>query len=125
MKVKLGQQVRVQLDVDGGEVVAVFPPRTNAEMIREVRKLKFAAMPSGRSQNMQKIAARIDEARVGFFDRCCVGVENVTFENEQGDDEDLAPDVEGWKDRIPEDWKAAFARYFDDREALSAAELGN
>ena len=125
MNVKIGQKVRVKIEVDGGDVVAVFPPRSDTDMIRGVRKLKIAAVGSGRSQNLQKLSRELDETRIAFFDRLCVAVENITYESNDGQEVALTPDTEGWKEMIPESWKIAIVRYFDEKEALSANELGN
>ena len=124
MAVKIGQQVRVALDIDGEDVVATFPPRTDSRMVHGVRKMKMAALGSGRGTNMRKIGQKLDQARVEFFDTLCLGVENVIIERD-GADVPLTTDIEDWAHYVPEEWKTSFARYFDEREVLSANDLGN
>lgn len=71
-----------------------------------------------------KNRTELDQARVEFFDTLCRGVENVTIERD-GMDVPLTVDIENWQSYIPDVWKTSFARYFDEREALSPNDLGN
>ncbi len=118
MAVRLSDEVAVSILVGDEEVTAYFPGYDNPEMGEAIKKLlggRFAAGKGGR------VADRSFEARVQFFNKMCTRLEGV----EDGEGQPLAPTVEGWKQKIPPNWKASFATYFEEKSQLSGDDEVN
>lgn len=125
MAVKLGQEVCVTMPTDASgdeEIRAYFPPYDDAKMLRAVKKLMSSRMKQRRGMLPKD---RTAEARVEFFDETCLRVENVEYPVGDGTYAPLTSDVEGWRDKIPDSWKASFASNFEEKVTLTESDRKN
>ena len=115
----LGKSVRIPIEVDGDIVVFLFPPYQSKDLRAAVTKLlkgRFLVTNQGDTKNVSY------EARSGFFDTVCLGVENLYIDDEEtiplGPDtpqEELsAMDVNSWQELVPDHWKAEVASQFEE-----------
>jgi hypothetical protein len=122
MAVVLGQNVRVDMYIPEADesIVAVFPSYDNADFAKAITTLL-----KGRFKQIgRKVENRTHEARIKFFDECCIAVEGIEIGS--GDTtEPLTPDVDGWLGKIPANWKVSIAATFEEKETLSEDDRGN
>ena len=115
MAVRLSSSVRVSFEVDDETVVVVFPSYDDPAF--QGSRWTTSSGKRGRTN----VTSQLYEARVAFFDETAVDIENVEFEGTDGD-QVLSRDVPGWKDKVPVQWKATAASYFEETQVLSEEE---
>jgi len=117
MAVKLGTDVEVAIAIGDEEVTAVFPAYDDPEFMAEVRKLLGGRWQQKGAQQKDKST----EARVRFFNATALNIRNV----EGPDGRPIDASSPGWKAKIPANWKVSFALYFEEKNSLTAEDLGN
>lgn len=125
MPLIIGKETEVVISLDGSEeeeVRAFFPPRGSDVLARGLRNLRSPAL-SGRT--LRATAKKLDAARIAFFDSLCIRVENVDYIDKGGEQKPLTSDIEGWQGMIDEDIKLSIVAYFEGRNVLSKADVGN
>ena len=123
MAVILGRKVRVELYIAEADdqIVAVFPSYDDEEFSKAITSL----LKNRFKQIGRRVENRTQEARIAFFDKTCEAVEGVEYIGDDGSPAPLTPDIEGWKAKIPANWKASIAGTFEENETLGDADRGN
>ena len=123
MAVILGRKVRVELFIPEADdqIVAVFPSYDEEEFSKAITSL----LKNRFKQVGRRVENRTQEARIAFFDNTCEAVEGVEYIGDDGNPPSLTPDVDGWKSKIPANWKASIAATFEEKETLGDEDRGN
>jgi hypothetical protein len=123
MAVILGRKVRVPLYIQESDdkIVAVFPSYDDEDFAKAITSL----LKNRFKQVGRRMENRTQEARIAFFDKSCLEVEGVEYENEDGTLSPLTPDVDGWKSKLPANWKSSISAEFEEKETLGDEDRGN
>ena len=123
MAVILGRKVRVELYIAEADdqIVAVFPLYDDEEFSKAITSL----LKNRFKQIGRRVENRTQEARIAFFDKTCIEVEGVEYEDGDGNLMSLTPVIDGWKSKIPANWKASIAGTFEEKETLGDEDRGN
>ena len=123
MAVILGRKVRVELFIPEAEdqIIAVFPSYDDEEFSKAITSL----LKNRFKQIGRRVENRTQEARIAFFDKTCEAVEGVEYIGADGEPIALTSDVEGWKAKIPANWKASIAATFEEKQTRGDEDGGN
>ena len=123
MAVILGRKVRVELFIPESEdkIVAIFPPYDDEDFAKAITNL----LKNRFKQVGRRMENRTQEARITFFDKTCLEVEGVEYEDADGMLSTLSSDVDGWKSKIPANWKSSISAEFEEKDTLGDDDRGN
>jgi len=121
MAVRLGDEIWVTIYVGDEAVKTKFPAYDDPDMHTAINEL-IRDKVRGRGTRTR---IEVIEPRIRFYNKVAQDVEGIQFKDTDGKIKSLSGKTEGWKSRVPDNWKSSTASYFEETEALSKEEAKN